>query len=69
VLKSHWISSFLEFYGRNLFQAESSATCGALGLIEHVAQAVCYARVPRVRKMRAAWYGMRFVAPEPGGLL
>jgi hypothetical protein len=28
LLKSRWIQDFLEFYGRNLFKAESSATCG-----------------------------------------
>eukprot|EP01135_Chromosphaera_perkinsii_P009021 Nk52_evm39s1569 gene=Nk52_evmTU39s1569 len=30
VLKSSWIDDFVKFYGRNLFQAESSSTCGGL---------------------------------------
>lgn len=32
LLKSRWIQDFLEFYGRNLFKAESSATCGVFQL-------------------------------------
>lgn len=30
LLKSNWISPFLNFYGMNIFRAESSATCGGL---------------------------------------
>eukprot|EP00123_Amoebidium_parasiticum_P009432 comp19467_c0_seq1/m.22661 comp19467_c0_seq1/g.22661 ORF comp19467_c0_seq1/g.22661 comp19467_c0_seq1/m.22661 type:complete len:926 (-) comp19467_c0_seq1:100-2877(-) len=30
VLKSRWIQKLVEFYGRNLFKAESSSTCGGL---------------------------------------
>ena len=36
LLKSHWIQDFLEFYGRNLFKAESSATCGTYIIVIHL---------------------------------
>eukprot|EP00667_Euglena_gracilis_P001283 EG_transcript_1283 len=30
LLKSHWLGDFVDFYGINIFRAESSATCGGL---------------------------------------
>eukprot|EP00670_Eutreptiella_braarudii_P021915 CAMPEP_0174351916 /NCGR_PEP_ID=MMETSP0811_2-20130205/9427_1 /TAXON_ID=73025 ORGANISM="Eutreptiella gymnastica-like, Strain CCMP1594" /NCGR_SAMPLE_ID=MMETSP0811_2 /ASSEMBLY_ACC=CAM_ASM_000667 /LENGTH=979 /DNA_ID=CAMNT_0015481613 /DNA_START=35 /DNA_END=2974 /DNA_ORIENTATION=+ len=30
LLKSHWLGEFVDFYGINIFRAESSATCGGL---------------------------------------
>ena len=30
LLKSNWLNNFMNFYGMNIFRAESSATCGGL---------------------------------------
>ena len=44
VFKSRWIRDFGDFYGRNLFLAETSATTGAIGLL-------CFSQLGSFKKM------------------
>ena len=55
IVKSHWITDMVDFYGLDIFMAETSATCG-------VVWTPCWSRPARFRKPRnlaAAAFGSR----------